>query len=248
MHIRGAIHAHSTLSHDGTMPVGELIAFYAQKGYQFLGISEHAEDMDEEKVSTLVEQCAIHTTPYFCAIPGLEFVCRNGIHITGIGVTRLIQEKDPAAAALEMRRQGGFAVLAHPKRIGWRCPENVLRAVSAAEIWNVGYDGKFVPPVEALSSFARMKHANPDLLAIAGHDLHKKPAFYDVALEMDVESLSRQPILENLREGRYAIRSPLFRSGPQFRVSTAKAASVRLLGWPIRNARKARSFFLRWSA
>ncbi len=245
MRIRGALHVHSTLSRDGTMTIAELVQWYRRNGYQFLAMGEHAEDLDEAKMRELEDQSL--ENDQFCVIPGIEFAGNGDIHILGIGVVRLIPEKDPLAVIQGIHEQGGLAVLAHPKRIGWECPADVLLAVDAAEIWNVGYDGKYLPSVKALNGFRRMQQINPKLFAVAAHDFHRTASFYDVAVEMDVESLTPDRILRNLRQGRYVIRSRFFRADSGARLSQMEALSLRLLSPQLNNMRKARSFFLRWS-
>ncbi|MGB2887261.1 MAG: hypothetical protein WBC04_06175 [Candidatus Acidiferrales bacterium] len=246
MRVKGALHVHSKLSRDGTMTIQELVRFYSRNGYQFLAMGEHAEDLDEAKVQALSKQSIENSNGAFCVIPGIEFA-DNPVHIVGLGAIRLTREKDPVAVAAKIREQGGLAVLAHPKRIGWKCPADVLLAVDAAEIWNVGYDGKYLPSIKALRGFRRMQQINPKLLAIASHDFHRTASFYDVAVEMDVETLTMDGILRNLRHGRYAIRSRFFRSDSGARLSRMEALSLYLLSSPLANMRKARSFFLRWS-
>ncbi len=248
MRIKGALHVHSKLSRDGTMTIAELVNWYRLYGYQFLAIGEHAEDLDEAKLHVLREQSAGNSNDQFCVIPGIEFAGNGDIHILGIGVACLFPEKDPAAIAEEIHRQGGLAILAHPKRIGWECPAEVLLGIDAVEIWNVGYDGKYLPSVKALSGFRSMQQINPKLLAVASHDFHRTTSFYDVAIEMDVVSPSPNAILQNLRQGYYAIRSPFFRANPAARLSRMEAFSLRLLSQQLTNMRKARSFFLRWSS
>ena len=247
MRIRGALHVHSKLSRDGTMTIAELVHWFRRNGYQFLAMGEHAEDLDEAKLHALCEQSTENSNDEFCVIPGIEFAGNGDVHILGIGVARLVPEKDPAAIAEEIHRQGGLAILAHPKRIRWECPAEVLLGIDAVEIWNVGYDGKYLPSVKALSGFRRMQQINPKLLAVASHDFHRTASFYDVAIEVDVISLTPEAILKNLRQGCYAIRSPFFRADPAARLSRMEAFSLRLLSQQLSNMRKARSFFLRWS-
>ncbi len=248
MRIRGALHVHSKLSRDGSMTIAELVRWYRPNGYQFLAMGEHAEDLDEAKVQALREQSIENSDDGFCVIPGIEFAGNGDIHILGIGVVRLIRQKDLLATVEEIHQQGGLAILAHPKRIGWECPADVLLSVDAAEIWNVGYDGKYLPSVQALSGFRRMQQINPRLLAVAAHDFHRKASFYDVAIEMEVDSLSPGTILRKLQQGGYGIRSRFFRADPAARLSRTKLVSLHLLSRPLTHMRKARTALLRWSS
>ncbi len=190
MRLKGALHVHSTLSHDGTMTISELAEWYMTRGYQFIAIGEHSQDMSEEKVEILKKQSTEHSCDGFCIIPGIEYSCQGGIHIFGLGALGLTREMDPVVVAEEIRAQGGLAILAHPYRYNWTCAPELLRAVHAVEIWNVGYDGKYLPSARAPEALRRMRRINPELLAIAGQDLHRKPAFYDVAVQTEAEYLT----------------------------------------------------------
>jgi hypothetical protein len=247
MRIRGALHVHSKLSRDGTMTIAELVDWYRRNGYQFLAMGEHAEDLNEAKEQELREQSMANSSDVFCVIPGIEFAGNNDIHIVGIGTARVIRERDPVAVVREIHGQGGLAILAHPKRIGWKCPANVLLAVDAAEIWNVGYDGKYLPSPKAMSGFRGMQQINPKLLAVASHDFHRTDSFYDVAIEMDVASLCPDVIVHNLKRGDYRIRSAFFNCDPEARMSGAKTAFLRHLSQQLGNMRKARTAILRRS-
>src|ERR1700722_18160063 len=70
--VKGALHIHSQLSHDGTMTIAELASWYRGKGYQFLAMGEHAEDLNEAKVQMLVDQSNQHSNEAFRVIPGIE--------------------------------------------------------------------------------------------------------------------------------------------------------------------------------
>lgn len=242
MQIRGAMHLHSTFSNDGTLTIAELAGLFRQRGYRYIAITEHAEDLDDGKKQTLLERCRQWSRDGFCVIPGAEFTCAEQ-HILGIGAVGASQTD--ALEAIEMiHGSGGMAVLAHPSRVGWKCAARILQAVDAVEIWNVGYDGKFLPPANAFAGFAAMRQVNPGLLALAGHDLHRRESFYDVGLEMDLPSLSADSILEGLRRGRYQIGSRFVRIGSRADISPVKAKWLQLLSEQLRYLRSARSFLM----
>jgi predicted metal-dependent phosphoesterase TrpH len=245
MRIKGALHVHSTLSNDGTLTFAELAAWYRPRGYQFVAIGEHSQDMDAAKVEILKKQCAENSGAQFCMIPGIEFSCQGGLHIFGVGATELTAQMDPVAVAEAIHTQGGFVILAHPQRYQWKCSPEVLLAVDAVEIWNVCYDGKYLPSFQAPRKFRTMQKVNPALLGVAGHDFHRRPSFYDVGIEMDAEALSREDLLARLRQGAYRIRSRFFRAEPQLQFSWTQAACFQLLGRQLAALRKARNLLLR---
>jgi hypothetical protein len=248
MRIKGALHVHSKLSHDGTMGVAELVQWYRSKAYHFIAIGEHAEDLDDAKVHFLRELATLNSDQQFCVIPGIEFSVSSAVHIVGVGATVLVREKDPVTVAQRIHEQGGFAILAHPRRMRWECPPDVLHAVDAAEIWNVGYDGKYLPSPLALNAFSRMRRVNPTLLAVASHDLHRKASFYDVSIEMNVGVLTAEAILDTLRQGKFSIQSRFFRADSTARSSKMAEFSTPFLSAQLQRIRRARSVLLRSSS
>jgi len=247
--IRGALHVHSSFSHDGSLTVSELARFYAQRGFHFIAMGEHSQDMNAEKVRSLVEQSAAASGGSFLVIPGIEYTCNvPGMHILGVGALSFAPDTEPRTAVRVVRQSGGFAVLAHPRRFGWQCPVELVNEIDAVEVWNVGYDGKYVPAAQAAPAFRRMKATNSKLLGVASHDLHREPGFYDVALEMDVSLLTCESVIANLRAGRYRIRSRYFSSDPHFEISWIKSAFLHLFGSQLFCLRQARALALRWSA
>jgi hypothetical protein len=241
MRIKGALHVHSTLSGDGTMTIAELRRWYRGHGYQFIALTEHAEDLDEAGVERLEAESQANSDEWFRVIPGLEFSADPTLHLLGLGVTRLFPQANLLAVIGHIHAEDGLAVLAHPRRCGWNCPAEILREIDAVEIWNVGYDGKFLPPAASLGLFAGWKRVNPRLLGVAGHDLHRRKSFYDVAVEVNAAELSRDAILMGLRRRRYEIRSRFFRANSAGRISPGRAAFLRMMSEPLRQARRARA-------
>jgi predicted metal-dependent phosphoesterase TrpH len=239
--VRGALHVHSTLSHDGTLTIPELVAWYRKYGYRFIALGEHAQDMDEDKIAILKQQSAEYSTSDFCVIPGLEFACKGGFHIVGLGMTSLLDVVEPAAVIQAIHARKGYAILAHPKRNGWSCPLHVSELIDAAEIWNVGYDGKFLPSPQSLAGFPKLRQANPKLLAVAGQDFHRVAGFYDVGIEMAVSSLSPESILRNLHHGRYTIRARHFSCDSKAAFSMLESARLRVASWQLGKLRQLRT-------
>ena len=239
---------HSTLSRDGTLTIAELVQWYICKGYQFIAITEHAEDMNESKVEILRQESLRNSSSACLVIAGLEFACPGNTHIPGIGITELISERDPVRVVEEIHKRDGFAILAHPKKMKWECPPEITRVVDAVEIWNVGNDGKFLPAALALRTYRKMLAVNSKILAIAAHDFHRKEGFYDVALEMEVPVLSKDYIICNLRQGLYTIKSRFFKSDSHAEFTRPKESSLVFLSRQLSALRKARSILMPWSS
>ena len=242
MRVRAALHVHSTLSHDGTLMLSEVSELYRERGFHLVAIGEHSQDMDEDKVRSLIDQCASHSSADFLMLPGIEFSCLpEGLHIFGAGVTALTRDADPLSVARHIRASGGFSVLAHPSRQKWQHADSLLGAVDAAELWNIGYDGKYLPALQAPAAFQRMRSVNPSLLAVAGHDLPRTVSFYNSAIVRAVDVLAREQAISALRRGRYTIESPFFSADADGSASWPGMWSLRLFAGPLRSMRKVKA-------
>jgi len=204
---------HSTLSHDGKLAIAEVAELYRGHGFDFVAMGEHSQDMTPDRTATLIAECAAHSGSDFLIIPGVEFTCNNGMHILGIGVTAPEPESTPTRVAAHIRQHGGYSVLAHPCRFGWKCLPEIVAAVDAVEIWNIGYDGKFLPAPGLRNNLARFRAMNPKLHGIASHDLHRREAFYDVGVELEASALDGEAIVAGLRRGDFINASRFFTTG-----------------------------------
>lgn len=101
---RGNLHSHTTNS-DGVYAPEDLVRLYADRGYDFLAISDHDLLTDPQEV--------LHSTPIIL-IPALE--AGGGAHILCIGLSSPLEKtKDRQGVINQVRRQGGIAILNHPK-------------------------------------------------------------------------------------------------------------------------------------
>ena len=58
--LNGAVHIHSTLSHDGTMPCEQPARFLKDKGYDFAALTEYSCDMSNNSIKELGNRCEIY--------------------------------------------------------------------------------------------------------------------------------------------------------------------------------------------
>jgi len=83
-------------------------------------------------------------------------------------------------------------------------PESVRRGIGAIEVWNAGYDTRYLPDPRAFELFSRVSRERPDLLAVAGLDQH------DAGNDRGIRVVLERPGAENpvmeLRAGRFTNR------------------------------------------
>lgn len=240
MRIKGAIHIHTLASHDGELSLSQITDHYRSRGFQFICITEHSQDMTESKIRMLRQESESLSGENFCVLAGIEYSCKDALHIVGVGCLQLLDTSDPVHLVQNIRSAGGFSVLAHPKRIHWRCSPELAANLNAMEVWNVRYDGKYLPSPHALEFFNQMKVLNPGLLAAVGDDLHALRGSYPLAFHMSVGSLNRESILKELKNGRYQIRSMGFHAAAKTNFSPGVLASYKALRIPLNLAKSLR--------
>jgi hypothetical protein len=243
MLIEGALHVHSSLSHDGQMTVAEIAAFYHARGYHFVCMAEHSEDMDAVKLKALRHCAAAVSDEEFCMVPGLEYRVSDALHIAGIGCDVLLDTSDAVAVARAIGSHGGFAVLAHPRTIGWNCPPALAEALHAVEVWNVGYDGKFLPQPQGLVLLNRLRRGHRGLQSAAGHDFHQPGSYYSLRLRMQVKKLDRESVLAGLLLGEYEIYSKCFAFAARQEFSQWTLAQLRAMRIALDAGKQAREWW-----
>lgn len=207
--VRGIVHVHSDFSRDGLCSIAELAAFARASGLRFVGLTDHAEDLSSDDMKQLRQLCEEHSDESLLMLPGLEFRCSGDIHILGLGITDAIASVDPITVASQVQRLGGIGILAHPDRNGYHVSKDLCGVLNGIEIWNVGSDGRFVPPVRALHLLRESRDRNPAIAAFGGVDLHGLDGLPAVNLELQLKGSSRldaQTLLDLLLSGRFAIR------------------------------------------
>ena len=200
---RGNLHAHTTLS-DGKQPPEKCIEIYRSAGYDFLAITDHWRWHPEE------------SSPDFLLLSGAEYdtgtndVTQGVYHILGVGAKTppaLIRRPAPCPQGIidAIHQADGIAILAHPAWSLNRSEEVAqLSGFDGTEIYNTvsgipwnarPYSGQFVDELAVQGRY---------LPCMAAADVH----FYQgdqtrSYLMVQCDALSREDILNALRQGRY---------------------------------------------
>ena len=210
--LKGALHIHTTLSSDGTIPLNQVKSLFQKRGFDFAMITEHSQDVNRETFSNLASECKNRSDKSFLFIPGLEFNCAEGLHVLGIGIDKFIDEEDPAEIIKEIHAKGGLAILAHPSEETREKALKLKDQLDGIEIWNVGRNGKFLPSLKSIKLYEKLRSLNPRLKAYVGMDLHKEGGFYDVSLSVPDTALEKESILKALGEGNFENRSRFYKA------------------------------------
>jgi len=215
MHKVGIIHVHSTFSYDGEHTLEEIASFARKRGYHFVGITEHSDTFDTVKMSEFVKKCKYLSTPDLFIIPGIEFTCENNIHLIGLGIEYFTDIKHPVTVAKFIHDNNGITILAHPSRYSFRIPIELFNELDGIEVWNVPYDGRFVPNVSSIKFWKSIKNTNRCIIAFGGQDFHKisKHSHIKIIFDSDNE-LNKEQILNELKNGRFRIKNGFFQIDP----------------------------------
>lgn len=170
----GAIHVHSSYSHDGRDSVAAIRDFAVARGLAFVGLTDHAEDFDEPTFIRFQHECRAASTASLAIIAGLEFrfAGLKGLHLLALGLERWITPETPAEFIAMTRGTAAVTVAAHPVLPRYSYPQVVLDSIDAIEVWNAAYNTRYLPDPRAIRLFRRIRAYRNDIVAVVGLDQH----------------------------------------------------------------------------
>jgi len=218
-YLKGAVHLHTDLSHDGIMPIEKLATFLKSKGYDFLAITEHSHDVDYDAMQELADKAEELSSDDFTIIPGLEYRCHDDIDIMGFGVIEPCEHGTPGEVITHIRDRGGVAVWAHPSFRDYPTERHWLERLDGAEIWNQIHDSRYMPHTRSVNRFNELRKSNSDLQAYCGLDMHRPDNFFFISTTVSVPGNDRNDILAAMKAGNFASRSRFFNIDAYGRIS-----------------------------
>jgi hypothetical protein len=99
-----------------------------------------------------------------------------------------------------------------------------------------------------LVRFHELRERHPHLMAVGSHDLHQPGGYYAVAIEMELDTLSREAILNRLRDGEYQVSSRWFHCESNGAVRRYEHVCLGVLAPNLMYARRIRRWFSRVGA
>jgi hypothetical protein len=234
----GALHIHSTYS-DGEFSLAELREILVAAGCRFACVSDHADAFDDARLAAYRRECGDRSDARFLFIPSLEYGCTDRMHILGYGITTRLESTDPQQVIAAIRRNGGIAVIAHPRNEAFGKIEAFDPLPDGIEVWNSKYDGQYAPRPDTFALLSRLQRRRHEMRAFYGMDLHWRKQFRGLFVEVASETMHANVILKALRRGEYVgVKGDLrMRSDGSLPVDTvahfqaAHGRSQRLRGW-----------------
>jgi PHP domain len=207
----GILHVHSNLSYDGQNTLAEIASVAKRRGYRFVGITEHSDTFDQNKMAHLVDECERRSDASLLMVPGLEFTCDHNLHLLALGIEHYTHVTNPALVARFVKAQGGLAILSHPSRYGYQIPSGLEMLLDGIEVWNAGYDGRFIPNDRSIRLWKSLHARNNSLRAFGSQDLHTIGDDSHVRVSVRCDQLTRDGILKSLKDGDFVISNSYVR-------------------------------------
>ena len=201
--LRGVLHVHSTYS-DGDFTLAELRETFLAAGCRFACVTDHADAFDGPRLEAYRRECEQRSDERFRFIAGLEYGCRDRMHVLGYGVTEPIDSTDPETVIAGIRALGGIAVVAHPKDSAFDGIEQFDPLPDGIEVWNTKYDGRYAPRPWTFDLLQRLKARASGIRAFYGQDLHWRRQCRELLTLVDIGELNRDAILSALKSGRFS--------------------------------------------
>ena len=172
----GVVHVHSTYSHDGRDSLVDIAEWARDERLQFVGITDHAEDVDEGAWRALVTDCERLSGSDLYMFPGLEFRFPGfaGVHLLACGLRGYMTPASPEEFIRDAASLCSLTIGAHP--LIWRtpCPPAVLASLDSIEVWNAGYNSRYLPDPHAIDMVRMLRAKGAETTAIVGPDQHDR--------------------------------------------------------------------------
>lgn len=198
----GAIHAHSTYS-DGEFTLHELRGIFLAAGCAFVCITDHAQNFTRRKLENYISECEALSDDRFRFVPGLEYECKEKMHILGYGVASLVDTVEPQEVIQHIESKGGISVIAHPKNSAFAWIETFKTLPGGIETWNTKYDGRYAPRPSTFHLLKRLQERKSEMRAFYGQDFHYKTQFHGLLTQVHTSVLRGDEVLTSLASGNY---------------------------------------------
>jgi hypothetical protein len=199
---KGIMHVHSTYSGDADFTIAEIKNKLAQ-GLDFILFTEHNnKGMTKKSFENFLRDCKKNSSKEFLCISGLE-IEMGRVHTLLYGMSEFFYFEDDKKNKEEIKkaiRKGCVGVLAHPPKV--LVSKELAEELDGVEVWNFDYNGAKTLPLYQFKLFRKFLRINNKLFAFLGYDFHRTMKREQVVC-LELESLSKENILAELKEGRF---------------------------------------------
>jgi hypothetical protein len=234
---KGNLHMHTTRS-DGRLDVAEAAAYYKQRGYDFIAITDHRVPLNGAGVSSKLP---------LIVLSGIELdgVDEQGsfYHVVCIGGVEGISRDMALMEALEKARsQGSLIILAHPHWSGNTVADGLRHGFHGVEVYNQAAEITIGKGYGAFHWDAVLEQ-QPDMLGLATDDNHFSDDYGPHVggwIMVNAPELSPEVIMDSIRAGNfYSSCGPDFKTiyiekGNRVVAETSPVVHTRLVGPPGR--------------
>jgi hypothetical protein len=230
--LKGSVHVHTTRS-SGRLTLDEVVAFYAEAGYDFICITDKLVPYvggSDDRWPLLV-------------LNGIELEGPDDqgsyYHVVCIeGMAGVTGDMGLTAAIERVRSQDGILIWAHPHSVFNTVAEGVRHDFHGVEVFNSINQVAFGKGSGAFHWDAALVH-QPDMLGFATDDAH---FFKDVPAEkggwimVNAPDASREAVLSSIRAGNFysstgpSLKSLSIEQGNRIVAETSPVAHARLVG------------------
>lgn len=199
--VAGDFHVHSFFG-DGGLAPWELGREARRRGLDVIAVTNHNQLLGAWIAA------ATHTRPGDPIVLIGQEVTNGGYHLAAAGLSRRVDWREPARLAIRaVQEQGGVAIAAHPVNSSWRARDDeTLRLLDATE---AAHPLSLVSPAEGeeLLDFHRATaRVNSGVAPIGSSDFHFGGMLGECRTFLFVKEVSRQGVIEAIREGRTVAR------------------------------------------
>ena len=202
-------HLHTVISGDSEIELEDLVEYAKAVKINVLVLLEHYEAVKKYGLANYFHTVEKSCRDNFLILPGIEVSTNQGLHIGVLGLNTGLAENLPLDAQNLINYSDshtGFSVILHPSNSDLEALSLMdLSGVSAIEVWNSHRDSKYTFNLGAYSFFLSFKQKYPNIIPLAGVDLHSWHQFKDLIIEADLTATSQKEFLSALTAENYRI-------------------------------------------